>query len=215
MNCCPVSPCPGTNRFFTRWAKNYAKQFRKKGLDKAQQYLLEGIARVPIAAPEVLDIGCGVGAVHLVLLQQGASRVTGVDMAEGMLAEARRLAEEKQLADRTSYIQNDFITISHQVPQADITILDKVVCCYEKADDLVEGSLNKTKRIYAVTHPRESFIVRWGFLLYIAFSQFVRAAFHPYWHNWQNLRSAISARGFRLVYENSTFFWNVLVFERA
>lgn len=215
MTCCSMTACSGTNRFFTCWAKNYAKQFRKKGLDKSQKYLLEGIARVPMTAPEVLDIGCGVGALHLTLLQHGASRATGVDVAEGMLAEAKRLAEEHRVAERTSYILNDFTSVSHQVSEADITILDKVVCCYEKVDDLVERSLEKTRRIYAITHPKESFVVRWGFLLHIAFSRLFRTAFRPYWHNWQDLRSIISARGFRPVYENSTFFWSVLVFERA
>lgn len=215
MSCCSVSACPGTNRFFTKWAKKYAKTFRKKGLEKAQRYLLEGIRRVPMRSAEILDIGCGVGALHLTLLKEGASRATGVDVAEGMLAEAKRLAEEMGVLERTSYVLDDFAKVSDNVAEADITILDKVVCCYEHLDDLVEHSLAKTRRLYGLTHPRESALVRVGFVIHIFLSKLFRGTFHPYWHDWHRLRAMISARGFKPVYENSTFFWNVLVFERA
>jgi len=43
MNCCRSQLCEGTNRFFSRWSKRYAKDFRKKGPDKIQTMILRGV----------------------------------------------------------------------------------------------------------------------------------------------------------------------------
>lgn len=215
MSCCSASSCPGTDRFFTRWARKYAKTYRKSGPDKAQRMLLDAVRRVRNDRAELLDIGCGVGALHLTLLQEGATRATGVDVSEGMLKEAKRLAWEQGFSDRTEYILDDFTRVSDAVADADITMMDKVVCCYEQVDVLVEHSLRKTRRILALTHPRESFVVRLGFFLQITFCRLFRSAFRPYWHDWEQVRAMITAQGFKPVYAGSTFFWDVLVFQRS
>lgn len=215
MNCCSSSSCQGTERFFTRWARKYAKTYRKNGPDKAQRMLLDGIRRVRNDRAELLDIGCGVGVLHLTLLREGATRATGVDVSEGMLKEAKRLAWEQGVMDRTVYVLDDFTRISGDVAEADITMLDKVVCCYEEVDTLLDRSLNKTRRVFALTHPHNSFLVRLGFLLQISLCRLFRSAFRPYWHDWQRVRSVITAHGFEPVYTGSTFFWDVLVFQRS
>src|SRR5512142_2543171 len=57
-----------------------------------------------IAGAEVLDIGCGIGGIDLLLADRfGAARVIGIDVEEPNLQLARRRAAEKGLADRLSY----------------------------------------------------------------------------------------------------------------
>ncbi|MEX1140190.1 MAG: class I SAM-dependent methyltransferase [Bacteroidota bacterium] len=214
MTCCNGPECPGTNKFFTRFSSKYAKRFRRKGLEKVQLHILKGIGRVPVPSAEVLDIGCGVGALHIALLREGAVRATGVDAAEGMIKQARAFAEKHGVQERVNYVLGDFTSMAADLPSADITILDKVVCCYENVDELVSRSMEKTRRVYAMSMPRERAIVRWGFLTQIFISKLFKAAFTPYWHDWNDLRTSITSRGFRLVYENSTFLWNIVVFER-
>lgn len=154
--CSPATVSSATNKFFSRWSKRYAKNFRKKGVERTQQYLLDGVRRVPIEGQEILDIGCGVGALHLTLLKQGAVRSIGVEVSEGMIQEAQQLASELGLRDKTSYILGDFVDLAHLLPESDITLLDKVVCCYEHLDLLIEKSAAKTKRIYALSHPKDN-----------------------------------------------------------
>jgi magnesium-protoporphyrin O-methyltransferase len=112
-------------------------------------------------------------------------------------------------------VLGDFTQVGGDLPPADITILDKVVCCYENVDDLVSKSLEKTRRVYAVSMPRENAFVRYGFLIEIFFAKLFKAAFYPYWHNWEDLRTLIASRGFKSIYEGRTVLWNIAVFERG
>lgn len=63
--------------------------------------LLEGL---DIAGREVLDIGCGLGGVDLVLVRaHGARRVIGIDVEAPLIARARARAEAAGLAERLDY----------------------------------------------------------------------------------------------------------------
>src|SRR5712692_6117819 len=128
MDCCPAE---GTDKFFSRWSNTYRKRFQKKGLEKGQKYLVEGITKSPIISKTILEIGCGVGALHLSLLQRGAAASVGIDIAEGMINEARQLSRDLDLEPQARYYVGDFVTMDGEIPLSDITILDKVVCCYE------------------------------------------------------------------------------------
>jgi SAM-dependent methyltransferase len=64
----------------------------------------ETLAGRDIAGADVLDIGCGIGGVDLLLAERfGAARVIGIDVEEPNLQLAARRAQEKGLADRVSY----------------------------------------------------------------------------------------------------------------
>ena len=214
-SCCDTSEgCTGVNRFFSRRSKHYARRFAKKGLERTQQYLIEGVKRKPIAAKEVLDIGCGVGALHLTLLNQGAARSLGVEMSEGMIAEAKRLASESGVGERTQYIVGDFVELADSLTESDITLLDKVVCCCERLDDLIEKSTARTKSIYALSHPKDNALMKTVFKTQMLLARFLGWSFCPFWHDWVEMKNMIVSRGFRLLYENSTIAWQVLVFQR-
>jgi 2-polyprenyl-3-methyl-5-hydroxy-6-metoxy-1,4-benzoquinol methylase len=59
---------------------------------------------------EVLDVGCGVGRWSVDMAARGA-RVTGVDLSETMLVEARRRAEEAGVAARCRFMQQDLAAL--------------------------------------------------------------------------------------------------------
>lgn len=214
MSCCTSDSFRGTNACFSRWSKRYAKRFRKNGLEKVQRLLLEGIRKEPVREKDILDIGCGVGSLHITLLQEGAARATGIEVAEGMLEQAKELSSGLGLHERVSYKHGDFVELADSLPDADITILDKVVCCYEDLDRLLEKSVSKTKRIYGLTYPKNSFLVGGMIKLQIAILKLFRSKFHPFWHDWDLMHQKIANRGFRLLYEKPTFVWNVAVFQR-
>jgi magnesium-protoporphyrin O-methyltransferase len=214
MSCCASNSTGGTNACFSKWSKRYAKRFRKNGLEKAQRLLLEGIRKEPVREKNILDIGCGVGSLHITLLQEGAARATGVDVAEGMLQKAKELSSEFGLHEKVSYKHGDFVELADSIPDADITILDKVVCCYGDLDRLLEKSVNKTTRIYGLVHPKNNFLVGGMFKLQIAVLKLFRSKFRPFWHDWDLMHQKITQRGFRLLYEKPTFAWNVAVFQR-
>jgi magnesium-protoporphyrin O-methyltransferase len=135
-------------------------------------------------------------------------------MSDGMLLEARNFADELGLSDRTHYITGDFTQISPTLEESDITVLDKVVCCYEDLVTLVETSTGKTKHTYALSHPKENLLMKGLFQGHVLLAKLFHWHFHPFWHDWGGMKSLIVSQGFRLLYENSTLSWRVLVFQR-
>jgi SAM-dependent methyltransferase len=184
-------------------------------LEKIQRYLLEGIHTEPVESKQILDIGCGVGALHLTLLQEGAARAIGIDAAEGMITNARALAGELGLSERTEYIVGDFVDHAATLPEADIILMDKVVCCYGDLERLISVSALKAKSIFGLTHPTDRFLVRWFFKSHIAILKLFRAPFHPFWHDWKEMDRMIRSAGFQPVYTHSTFLWQAKVFRRS
>jgi 2-polyprenyl-3-methyl-5-hydroxy-6-metoxy-1,4-benzoquinol methylase len=69
---------------------------------------LEGCS--PVAGKTVLDIGCGPGHYSVALARMGASRVLGVDVAEGTLDIARARAEKEGVSHLCEFSKKDFFT---------------------------------------------------------------------------------------------------------
>ena len=214
--CCTTNPIQeGANSFFSKFAGTYARRFRRKGLERVQKLLLDGVRREQVIGRDVLDIGCGVGALHLTLLKEGAGRAMGIDMSEAMIATARQFSRDLGVSDRAEYVVGDFVGVAETIRDSDVTLLDKSVCCYEDLEALVKASTAKTKRMYALSHPKQNLFMEIAFKGHIAFARLFKWKFHPFWHDWTKLKETIQRLGFELVYSDSTPMWQVLVFRRT
>ncbi len=214
MNCCQTQTLSGTDKFFTKQSNRYLKQFRKKGLAKEQRMLVEGISASGIEGKSILEIGCGVGGLHLSMLKQGASFATGIDISEGMLNGAKRLSHELGFEQNTNYLLGDVVQMNGVVPEADIVVLDKVVCCYENIHELLKKSSDKSKQVYAFTYPNPNIFVHISFKGLILLGTIFKWVFRPYWHDWDEIIRVVEQEGFRQTYKNSTLMWQVRVLER-
>lgn len=215
MTTCCSKTTQGIDRFFSRSSRRYLKRFHRKGLGEEQKLLVEGITSAGVSDQTILEIGCGVGGLHLALLNSGARFATGIDIAQGMLECAQELTRELHLEKRTQHILGDFVNIHDVVQDADITILDKVICCYGDVDSLVRRSLAKTRATYAISFPNSNAVVRLLFKSLIAIGRLLNWAFHPYWHDWETIVASINAAGFRQSYRRTTLFWTICVFEKV
>ena len=215
MNCCCAPPpTQGTNDFFSQRAAKFLRKFRKKGLDKETRLLEQGILGGAIAGASILEIGCGVGGLHMRLLQQGAATATGIDIAAGMIDGARQLSAELGLDHRVQYSIGDFAAQPEPFEKADIVIMDKVVCCYEQIDLLMRESLIRASTTYAIVFPRDTPLSRIGFQMFIAALRIIRLRFHPFWHDWEKMNGTIIASGFEEQYSASTLLWTARVYRR-
>lgn len=213
MRCC----CPHSNsasRVFSLFAGRYRKRFQRRGFEPSQRQLLTGLRQADYVDASVLEIGSGVGHLHQTMLEQGAARAVGIDLAPRMVEEAQRWAEERQLAERVHYLQGDFMELDGQLDVADVTVLDKVVCCYPDADGLVHRSLAKTARVYALTYPRDRWTVRAAVAVGAFALRLVGSAFRPYVHDPRQIEGWIEEAGFRKQYEARTFVWLTQVYVR-
>ncbi len=213
MNCCS-GIATDTGRFFSWLVGLHAIRFRLLGFEKTQRQLIDGIKRSDVSGAVLLEVGCGPGYLHQALLRAGAERATGVDLAEGMLSMARAEAQKGGLEQRTNYRRGDFVRIADDLPDADVTILDKVVCCYPDWQALLDKSLGKTRRLYALTFPRDQAITRtgvrfmgWGLNLF-------GCCYQPYVHDPEKIEARICGHGFRKVYAANTASWHTQVYAR-
>lgn len=211
MNCC----CPysqSASRFFSLFTGSYRRRFEKKGFESSQKQLMAGLAQAGYQDTSVLEVGSGVGHVHLSMLEQGAASAVGVELSSKMNAEARLWSHERKLAKRAEYLDGDFVELADSVAPADVTIMDKVVCCYPDADNLVHISLAKTRRVFALTYPRDRWMVRFGVEVLALGLKLLRSNFRPYVHDPLQMEKWIIEAGFSKQYEANTFIWLTQVY---
>jgi len=208
--CCPHSRSGG--RVFSFFARNYRKRFSKKGLEPLQQQLMAGLQQAGFADATVLEIGSGVGHFHMTMLEQGAKSAIGIDLAPKMIEEAEKWSKDRGLVDRVRYFQGDFMEILPQIEPADVVVLDKVVCCYPDADGLVNRSLAKTTRVYALTYPRYRWFVRMAIGFGALMLKIIGSSFRPYAHHPDDIERWITESGFQKRYQDTTFIWLTQVY---
>ena len=117
------------------------RRYRKHGLEAVQRKLLEGLTAAGVAGASVLEIGCGTGELQRRVLAAGAARTIGIDVADGMIDEARAAAEREGLQERATFLVGDAVERAAELPPAALVVLDKVLCCYPEIDTLLEVSL--------------------------------------------------------------------------
>jgi len=216
MDCCnTISSTQATDEYFSGQSARFLRKFRRKGLDKETRLLEQGILTRSVEGASLLEIGCGVGGLHLRLLQAGAAKATGIDIAQGMINGAKELSSELGLADRVNYVLGDFTDKPQDFERADIVMLDKVVCCYEEIEILLNESLQRAGTTYAIVFPRPYPISKAIMQSMIAVLRFMRVRFFPFWHNWNAMTGKILAAGFEEQYSATTIMWAVRVYRRV
>ena len=100
-DCCgPVSVNGLSEQFGEGYSSGQLAGYRKNGLGVRALALVEFLQDRGLEGKTVLDIGSGIGALHMELLLAGAERATGVDASPTNIAAARTLADEMGVADR-------------------------------------------------------------------------------------------------------------------
>ena len=91
MSSCCGDGIPSCEAVFDeRAAQDDLRRYRKDGPAWATGMLIDALARgVDLEDASVIDIGAGIGVVHLELLQRGAARATDIDGSSAYVAVAR------------------------------------------------------------------------------------------------------------------------------
>jgi magnesium-protoporphyrin O-methyltransferase len=202
-------------RFFrTGVARRDARRFRKKGLDAAARRLVDAVAARGIEGARVLEAGGGVGAVQLELLAAGAATATGVELSSAYEEEADALARERRVADRVERRVGDFVELAASLPEAEVVVLHRAVCCYPDGPGFVAAAAGRATRVLALTFPRERAAVRLGVRLANAWLRLRGCGFRAFVHPARDLLAA--APGFTpVVLVDATPVWRIAVLERA
>jgi magnesium-protoporphyrin O-methyltransferase len=197
-SCCLQSNAD-TGRLFDWMARLNRLRHRLFGFEANQRQLLDGVRAEGIAGATLLEAGCGPGFLQQRLLKEGAAAATGVDLSAGMLAVARREAERHGLADRSDYLQGDFVQLAGRLPEADIVILDKVVCCYPDWQAMLDVAIARSRRVIALTYPLDRRLTRVMIRLMLRLLDWIHCRYQPYLHDPAQIHAHLQAHGFHPV----------------
>jgi SAM-dependent methyltransferase len=215
MSTCCSGFCSSVNHHFdAAVAAGDLKRYKTKGPNPTTRQLRDGVLLAG-AGDSVLDIGAGIGGVIFELLRAGFATAVAVDASPSYVAVARREAAARDLADRMTVLEGDFVTMAETIPAADTVVMDRVVCCYPEFRPLLEHAVRRSRRVFGYSYPRDRWLVR----LVVAFDNFRRAIarnpFRTVVHPIAEMEQVITAQGFRCVNRSTSFAWAVDVYARS
>lgn len=207
--------CAVGNEFGERQARRDQKEYRRNGPAKTTAWLIEGLVGGGVDGLTVLDIGAGVGAVHLALLGAGAASAVDVDGSPAYVAVAREEACRLGRSAAVRHETGDFVELAATLKPVDLVALDRVVCCYPDMDALVRRSVALARRRYGLVYPRDTWWIRAGGGFLNALSRLFRMRIRAWVHPTAEVDAIVRAAGFTPRLERSTIFWQVVVYERG
>lgn len=213
MSCC--THCQATDKQFgPAMARQDLQRYHKKGPDKTTKMLLSAIRERGLSRGTLLDVGAGVGVLHHELLGQEIVAATHVEVSSAYLGEARAETARRGNDDRVSFVQGDFVDVAPQVADADVVTLDRVICCYPDYLGLLRAAGGKTRRLCALSYPRDRWMVRLAVAIINLSRRLRRSTFRVFVHPNPAVYAAMRDLGFQLCSSETTVVWQVLLYER-
>ena len=189
-------------------------RWRDGKLNPVTRELIDVVLGEGVAGARILDIGAGVGAVHLTLLEAGAASAVDVDASREYLAVARAEAERRGLQGRVEHRYGDVVELANDLPPAEIVTLDSVVCCYPHLELLLGAASRSGPRLVGITYPRDVWWMRAFMRLYNLVQAVRRIPARYFVHRHEHVEGWMAARGYQNVYEGGIRVWRVVLYRR-
>jgi magnesium-protoporphyrin O-methyltransferase len=195
-------------------ARSELRQLRRSGPRSTSRQLIDGLAGGDPTGLTVLDIGAGVGAVHLELLGRGAASAVDIDASSAYIAASREEAARRGLLDLVRYEKADFVTVAGDLEPADLVALDRVVCCYRDMPGLLDRAARLTRRRLGLVLPRDTWLMRSFETLGAGWFRLRRKAYRPYVHRIAAVDAVVASAGLRPLSRRQGLLWLMIVYER-
>jgi magnesium-protoporphyrin O-methyltransferase len=213
VSCC--APKGYQELFGERAARRDAKRYRRKGLDDTARRMADFLSGRDLDGASVLEIGGGVGAIGVELLNAGADHVVEVELSPSYERTAAELVRELGLEGRVERRLGDVVAEGETVPPADAVVMHRVVCCYPDVDALVGLAAARAKRYLVLSFPRDRRLVRMGRLVINVWFRLRRWDFRFHLHARDAIVSAAARQGLRPAFEHTGSIWQVAALERG
>lgn len=208
------SHCQDAGTLFDRKkAESQLRAYRKNGFhENSTRLLVEGLRSFDLEGGTLLDVGGGIGSIALELLDEGISTATLVEASDPYLEVAEAEARRRGFGERTAFRKGDAVDLAPDLEEADLVTLDSVICCYPDLEELVRATAEKAARWYGVVYPKERWYNRPIVVGANVYAWFRDLDFRMYLH--RGVDETIRAQGLQPFYEVTTWFWNVVLYER-
>jgi SAM-dependent methyltransferase len=192
-------------------AKDMAS-LRAHGPRRPTQELIDVICANDVDGAVVLDIGAGVGAIHLALLDAGARQAIDVDASREYLAAARDEARRRGHDKRVDYRYGDIVELAGDLPRADIVTLDSVICCYPYLRALLAAAMSSRPRLMGITYPRDTWWMRTFMRIFNATHALAQSPARYFIHRHRIVRRLLADAGYAEIHDGGTAAWRVSVY---
>ena len=162
----------------------------------------------------VLDIGSGIGAMSLELLEAGVQHAICVDMSPAALAANAEEAKRRGVGDRIEQVEGDFVATASTLPLVDLVVLDRVVCCYPAYAPLLEQATARSRRLLTLAYPRDRWWVRLAMGIENASRGIRGDDFRSFVHRPAAMAEILHRGGFTRSRALSTFIWQMELYVR-
>ena len=185
---------------------------RTRGPRPTTRELIDAIRARGVDGARVLDVGAGVGGIHLALLEGGAASAIDIDASRKYLAAARAEAERRGLVDRVTYRYGDLVELAAELPPSDIVTMDSVICCYPYLPALLAAAFSVGPRLVGLTYPRDVWWMRAYMWLYNLANAVRRSPARYFAYRHSHLRSLMTAAGYSEIHDGGSAPWRVVLF---
>lgn len=206
----------GISKVFDRnSAEREARRFLRKGLDSRIRHSIDALGPDRLKGSTVLDVGCGVGALHQSLILAGARRIVGVDASLNNITVAQELAAKLKYSDYVSHFVGDVVELEELLPCSDVVILDRVVCCCPSVVDLLKFVLAKCNCTLIITIPQVNLATVGFQLLFNASMWITRNEFRYVLHDPVTVTNRVLKDGFVANRVATSYPWEATVYRRC
>jgi len=212
-DCCNRDAYDAT--FGDRFARRVARRCRRRGLDRTRTRLVDFLSANGLEGATVLEIGGGIGEVHLELLRRGAQAATNLEISTSYEDEAARLLAASGLGGAVTRRFLDIAAQPDDVEPADVVVLHRVVCCYPDYERLLSAAASHARKLLVFSHPPRTLVTRLSF----GFDNLVRRLrhndFRAFVHPPEAMMAAVESQGMAVRYRHRGLAWTVVGFARA
>jgi SAM-dependent methyltransferase len=201
--------------FDEREAERDLRAWERDGLPPSTAELIQALRAEGVAGATILDVGAGVGMVHLELLAAGAATAVDVDLSNAYLAVARREAQRRGIADRVEYRHGDLVELAAELEGADVVALDRVICCYPDLRALLGAAALPGPRLIGIVHPTDAWWMRASMSLFNSVSRVLRRGHFFYAHRRAEIDRILAEEGFDARHRGGRRVWRVTVYARS
>jgi 16S rRNA G966 N2-methylase RsmD len=205
--CCDPRGCDGM--FGARFARRTADRYRRRGLDKTARAMVAFLEQRGIADASVLEIGGGVGAIEIELLERGAGHAVNLELSPAYDAEAERLLAERGLAGRAERRLADIAVDADAIAPADVVVLHRVVCCYPDYERLLTAAASRARRMLVFSFPRRNVLSRAFIAAQNAGFRIARREFRTFAHPPEEMMAVLITAGLEPTFRRGGAAWLV------
>lgn len=209
-----VSECcdrPGYETTFNgRFARRMSRRYERRGLNRLQARLVDFLVEQGIDGATVLEIGGGVGDLHVELLRHGAASATNLEISHNYEDEAAKLLERSGMTGRVARRFVDIAAEPDKVEPADVVVLHRVVCCYPDHGKLLSAAGAHANRLLVFSHPPRNLLTRFSLGWDNALRRIQRSDFRAFVHRPDAMIAVLEAQGLTPLYRHQGKVWNVV-----